>query len=410
MTLEVARALDAADPLASCRARFRVPDQLVYLDGNSLGVLPAATPARLADAAERQWGAQLIGSWNSEGWIDAPARVAGRIATLLGASDDEVLVADSTSINLFKLAVAGLRLSGTVGGRTELLTETGNFPTDLHIAEGAVAAVPGARLRAVAPDEVLDAIGAETGVLLLTHVHYRTGAMRDMAAVTARAHAAGALALWDLSHSAGAVPLALDAWNVDLAVGCGYKFLNGGPGAPAFLYAARRHHDRLANPLPGWFGHAEPFAFDDAYRPAPGIARFACGTPPILSLLALETGVETFAGVDMAALWAKSHALWDLFAREAAARAPALTLLTPADPGGRGSQISFSHPEAWPLCQALIAAGVVGDFRAPDVLRFGITPLYTRFEDVWAAVDRLADILATDRWREPRFQARAKVT
>lgn len=406
MTFEDARALDAADSLAPTRARFTLPDGPVYLDGNSLGALPAVAPARLSDAVERQWGAQLIGSWNSEGWIDAPARVAGKIAPLLGAAADQLLVADSTSVNLFKLAVAGLRLSG----RPELLTETGNFPTDLHIAEGAVAAVPGARLRAVGPGKIQAAIGPETAVLLLTHVHYRTGAKRDMAALTARAHAAGALVLWDLSHSAGAVPLALDAWDVDLAVGCGYKFLNGGPGAPAFLYAARRHHERLETPLPGWFGHTEPFAFDDAYRPAPGVARFACGTPPILSLLALEAGVETFADVDLPALWAKSRALWDLFAAELARRCPELEIITPADPDARGSQLSVRHPEAWPLCQALIAAGVVGDFRAPDVLRFGITPLYTRHADIWTAVDRLADILATERWRDPRFQAHAKVT
>ena len=407
MTREDARALDAADPLAPARTRFRLPDGLVYLDGNSLGALPVATPTRLADAVERQWGEQLIGSWNSEGWIEAPARIAGKIAPLLGAASDEVLVADSTSINLFKLAVAGLRLSA----RSVLLTETGNFPTDLHIAEGAAAAISGgARVRAVAPEAVADAIGPETGLLLLTHVHYRTGARRDMAALTARAHAAGALVLWDLSHSAGAVPLELDACQVDLAVGCGYKFLNGGPGAPAFLYAARRHHEALRTPLPGWFGHAEPFAFRDDYAPAPGIARFACGTPPMLSLLALEAGVESFAGADMADLWAKSRALWDLFADELGRRCLELEIITPADPDARGSQLSVRHEAAWPLCQALIAEGVVGDFRAPDVLRFGLTPLYTRFEDIWTAADRLADILATERWREPRFQARTRVT
>lgn len=406
MNLQDARALDRADTLAPARARLRLPDGLVYLDGNSLGALPAATPALTADVVERQWGEQLIGSWNSEGWIDAPARVGATIAPLLGAAPDQVLVADSTSANLYKLAVAALRASDS----PELLTELGNFPTDLHIAEAAVAAVPGARLRAVPSKQVEDAIGRDTALLMLTHVHYRTGARRDMRSLTARAQAAGALALWDLSHSAGAVPLELDAWNVDLAVGCGYKFLNGGPGAPAFLYVAGRHGERLGNPVPGWFGHAAPFQFRDDYEPAPGVARFACGTPPMLSLLALEAGVATFDGVPMADLWAKSVALWTLFADQAARRCPQLERITPADPDARGSQLSFRHPAAWPLCQALIEAGVVGDFRAPDVLRFGITPLYTRFEDIWLAVDRMADILATERWREPRFHARSKVT
>jgi len=406
MTFEDAQALDRADPLAPPRDRFRLPDGLVYLDGNSLGALPAATPALAADVVERQWGRQLIGSWNSEGWIDAPARIGAKIAPLIGAAAHEVLVADSTSANLYKLAVAALRASD----RPELLTELGNFPTDLHIADAAVAAVPGARLRALPSEAVEDAIGPQTALLMLTHVHYRTGARRDMESLTAKAQSAGALVLWDLSHSAGAVPLELSAHNVDLAVGCGYKFLNGGPGAPAFLYVAERHHERLRTPLPGWFGHAAPFQFRDDYEPAPGVARFACGTPPMLSLLALEAGVETFAGVGMTDLWAKSQALWTLFADEAARRCPELEPITPADPAARGSQLSFRHPGAYALCQALIEAGVVGDFRAPDVLRFGITPLYTRFEDVWTAVDRMADILAAQRWREPRFQVRAKVT
>lgn len=406
MTLEDAQALDRADPLRAVRDRFRLPDGIVYLDGNSLGALPVATPALTADAVERQWGRQLIGSWNSEGWIDAPARIGAKIAPLLGAAPDELLVADSTSANLYKLAVAALRASD----RPELLTELGNFPTDLHIAEAAVEAVPGARLRAVPAQAVEDAIGPDTALLMLTHVHYRTGARRDMERVTAKAQAAGALVLWDLSHSAGAVPLELDAWNVDLAVGCGYKFLNGGPGAPAFLHVARRHHDALRTPLPGWFGHAAPFQFRDDYQPAPGVARFACGTPPMLSLLALGAGVETFDGLPMAAVWAKSEGLWSLFAGEAARRCPELEPITPADPVARGSQLSFRHPDAYALCQTLIEAGVVGDFRAPDVLRFGITPLYTRFADIWTAVDRIADILATNSWREPRFQVRAKVT
>lgn len=407
MTRDDARVLDAADPLRGLRDRFRLPDGLVYLDGNSLGALPHATVAAQRDAVERQWGEQLIGSWNTEGWIDAPARIGAAIARLVGADPDEVIVTDSVSVNLFKCIAAAAALRP---GRGELLTELGNFPTDLYVAGGAASVIDGLTLRAVPGPDVEAAIGEDTAVLLLTHVHYKTGARRDMAALTARAHAAGALVIWDLSHSVGAVPLALSADKADFAVGCGYKFLNGGPGAPAFVYAARTHHEAMAQPLQGWFGHAAPFAFADAWTPAPGMARFLCGTPPVLSLLALETGVATFAGTDMQALFAKSAQLFDLFAAEAAARCPALTLVSPHDPAHRGSQISFAHPHAYEICQALIADRVIGDFRAPDILRFGLTPLYTGFEDVWLAVDRLAAILDRETWRESRFTVRTKVT
>jgi len=384
MTQDDARALDAADPLRALRDRFDLPGGLVYLDGNSLGPLPRATVAAQRDAVERQWGAQLITSWNREAWIDAPRRIGAKIAPLIGADVDETIVTDSVSVNLFKAiaAAAGLR-----PGRRELLTELGNFPTDLYVADGAARMIEGLTLRAVPGDEVESAIGADTAVVLLTHVHYKTGRRRDMAAITARAHAAGALVVWDLSHSAGAVPLALSAAHVDFAVGCGYKFLNGGPGAPAFVYAARRHHAAMSQPLQGWFGHAAPFAFTDAYTPAPGMSRFLCGTPPMLSLLALETGVETFAGTSIDALFAKSAALFDLFAAEVEARCPSLTLVTPRGTHAHGSQISFAHPHAYEICQALIAAAVIGDFRAPDILRFGLTPLYTGFEDIWTAAD-----------------------
>ncbi|HZF42926.1 MAG TPA: kynureninase [Sphingomonadaceae bacterium] len=403
MTIDDARALDAADPLRPYRDRFRLPEGLIYLDGNSLGCLPHATVAAQRDAVERQWGEQLIGSWNKEGWIDAPARIAGKIAPLIGADAHEVLVADSTSVNLYKALAAAVALRP---GRREIVTELGNFPSDLYVA----GAVPGADVRAVPPGEVEAALGPNSAVLLLTQVHYKTGERRDITALTARAHDAGALAVWDLSHSVGAVPLALSADGADFAVGCGYKFLNGGPGAPAFIFAAARHHDAMRSPLQGWFGHAAPFAFPDDYAPAPGVARFACGTPPMLSLLALESGVENFAGADMAALFAKSAALFDLFAGEVDARCPALRLASPRDRARRGSQISFAHPHAYEICQALIAAGVVGDFRAPDILRFGLTPLYTGFEDVWSAVDRLASILDNETWRDPHFAKRAKVT
>ena len=407
MTREEARALDAADPLRAFRDRFRLPDGVIYLDGNSLGALPRATVAAQRDAVERQWGEGLVRSWNEEGWIDAPARIGAAIAPLIGAGADEVIVTDSVSVNLFKCIVAAAAIRGKPGA---LLTELGNFPTDLYVAKGAAGMTPDLRVRAVPGDALADAIDEDTAALLLTHVHYKTGAWRDMAALTARAHEVGALVVWDLSHSAGAVPLALSADGVDFAVGCGYKFLNGGPGAPSFVYAARRHHDAMRSPLQGWFGHAAPFAFTDDYRPAPGMARMLCGTPPMLSLLALEHGVATFAGTDMDAVFAKSTALFDLFAGEAAARCPDLILVSPRDASMRGSQISFAHPHAYELCQALIAAQVIGDFRAPDILRFGLTPLYTGFEDIWRAVDILASILDSGSWRDPRFAVRAKVT
>ncbi len=412
MTRDDARSLDAADPLRGFRDRFHLPDGVIYLDGNSLGALPHATRDAQADAVTRQWGDQLIGSWNSPngdgmGWIEAPARIGAAIAPLIGAAANEVIVTDSVSVNLFKAIAAAAALNP---GRFELLTETGNFPTDLYVANGAASVIAGLTVRAVAPEAVEDAIGPDTAILLLTHVHYKSGTRRDMAAMTARAQAAGALVVWDLSHSAGAVPLALSREDVDFAVGCGYKFLNGGPGAPSFLYAAARHHAAMRSPLQGWFGHAAPFAFDDAYEPAPGMTRMLCGTPPMLSLLALESGVATFAGTDMGAVFAKSSALFDLFADQVASRCPELTLVSPRDAACRGSQISFSHPHAYEICQAMIAADVVGDFRAPDILRFGLTPLYTGFEDLWIAADRLADILDSGRWRDARYAVKAKVT
>lgn len=405
-TLEQVRALDAADPLRPFRDRFQLPEGIIYLDGNSLGALPKAAVVRQRAMVEEEWGSELIRSWNSRGWIEAPQRVGARIAALIGAKPNEVIVADSTSVNLFKLIVAAAALAP---GRPQLLSEAGNFHTDLHIAAGA-AELAGLRLDVVAREAIDSAIGSETNLLLLTHVHFKTGSRFGMAEVTARAKAAGALTLWDLSHSAGAVPLDLNRDGAELAVGCGYKYLNGGPGAPAFLYVAESLQDRLMPPLRGWMGHAEPFAFTDDYRPAPGIGRFLVGTPPMLSLGALESGVESFEGADMAALWAKSVALFDLFADLARARCPELDCITPLEPERRGSHISFRHPHAFELCQALIADGVIGDFRAPDVVRFGLTPLYLGYEEIWSAVDRMREILDSGRWRDPRFAIRGKVT
>jgi len=408
-TLEEVRRLDEADPLRPCRDRFILPDGLIYLDGNSLGALPREAVARQREVVEHEWGSSLIRSWNAHDWIGAPQRIGAKIAALIGARPHEVIVADSVSVNLFKLIVAGASLSPD---RPVLLSEAGNFRTDLYVAAGAAELLPDLRLEVVERDAVEGAIGADTNLLLLTHVHYKAGFRFDMAAVTVRAKAAGARTIWDLSHSAGAVPLDLNRDGVELAVGCGYKYLNGGPGAPAFLYVAEHLQERLVSPLRGWMGHAAPFAFDDDYVPAPGIARFLAGTPPMLSMAALESGVGSFEGVDMEAVWTKSVALFDLFADLVDERCAGhgLECISPRDPEQRGSHISFRHPHAFELCQALIADEVIGDFRAPDVLRFGLTPLYLGFADVWEGVERMRRILETESWRDPRFAVRGKVT
>ena len=406
MTRDQARALDAADPLRHLRERFHIPDGVIYLDGNSLGALPRATVARQQEVVTKEWGESLIRSWNEHQWIEAPQRIGAKIAPLIGAKPHEVIVADSTTVNIFKLITAAAPLAPD---RRTILSEAGNFHTDLHVASGA-AELLGMDLKVVERERIVPAIGADTNLLLLTQVHYKAGFRFDMAEVTARASKAGALTLWDLSHSVGAVPLHLNRDGAELAVGCGYKYLNGGPGAPAFLYVAEHLQERLIPALRGWMGHAAPFAFTDDYRPAPGIARFLAGTPPMLSLLALESGVESFDGTNMDALWAKSVGLFDLFHRLAEERCPELECISPREPDKRGSHISFRHPHAFEICQALIADGVIGDFRAPDVVRFGLTPLYLGFEDVFEAVERMAAILDSGRWREPRFAVRGKVT
>lgn len=404
MTLAAAEALDAGDPLAGYRDRFVQPEGVIYLDGNSLGCLPKATIAAGADVMERAWGQRLIRSWN-EGWIDAPQRVGAMIAPLIGANGDEVIAADSTSVNLYKLIVAALRLDPA---RNVVVSEAGNFPTDLHIAEGAVAAVAGARLEVVERGALAEALGEDTALLLLTHVHYKTAARFDVVAWTKAAHDAGALMCWDLSHSAGAVAVELNAAGADLAVGCGYKYLNGGPGAPAFLYVAKRWHDKLHNPLSGWMGHAAPFEFADGYEAAPGMKRWLTGTPSVLGLAALESGLKLWDGIDLAHIEAKSAALWNIL--HAAGTAAGLECVTPADPALRGSHISFRHPHAYKIVQALIARGVIGDFRDPDILRFGLTPLTLSHADIWKAGEMLRDIIATGEWQKPEFALRNAVT
>jgi kynureninase len=408
-TLDDARALDAADPLRGFRDRFDLPDGVFYLDGNSLGALPKATRARLKTAVDEEWGRGLIRSWNTHDWIGAPARVGDKIAGLIGANPGEVIVADSTSVNLFKLLVAALRARPD---RKVILTEPGNFPTDLYVAQGVAELLGDVEIRLAAAEDIAEAINKSVAVVMLTHVHYKSGAPHDMATITRRAHEAGALALWDLSHSAGALEVDLNGAGADLAVGCGYKYLNGGPGAPAFLFVAERHQAGLRSPLTGWMGHAAPFAFDDDYRPIEGVGRFLCGTPSVLAMLALEVGVDLTAEAGMPALTAKSRALCTAFiaAVETLCDGMGLTLATSRDASVRGSQVSFTHPDAYPVTQALIERGVIGDFRAPDTLRFGFTPLYLGFEDAWRAADVLCDILNTGVWKGERFMTRAKVT
>lgn len=407
MTLDEARARDAADPFRPFRDRFAIPEGVTYLDGNSLGALPHAAADRVAATVRDEWGRGLIRSWNDAGWIDAPARVGGKLAGLIGAAPHEVIVADSTSVNLYKLLVAALQANPD---RKVILTEPGNFPTDLYLAQGVARTLPGVEVRTAHRDAILAAVDADTAVVLLTHVHYKTAAKFDLAAVTAAVQAKGALMLWDLSHSAGAVAVDLTAANADLAVGCGYKYLNGGPGAPAFLYVAERHQAALRSPLTGWMGHAAPFDFTDDYAPGEGIRRFLCGTPPVLGLATLEAGVDLFLEADPVALFARGQALCDLFIRLVEERCPDLTLVTPREPATRGSHVSFAHPHAWPIMAALIERGVIGDFRAPDLLRFGFTPLYVGFADVWRAVDALAQVLASRPWADDRYRVRAAVT
>ena len=401
---------DADDPLAPFRARFGLPEGTIYLDGNSLGALPLATPGRLAEVVHEEWGRGLITSWNAAGWVAAPQRVGDKIARLVGAHEGEAIACDSTSVNLFKLLTAALSLRPE---RTTILSESGNFPTDVYMMQGIETLTRGAvRARLVGPDEIEAVLDDRVAVLLLTQVHYKTGRMRDIAALTARAHACGALTIWDLSHSAGAVPVDLAAAQADFAVGCGYKYLNGGPGAPAWLYVARRHQDRVSPVLSGWFGHARPFDFTDDYQPAVGIARFLCGTPPVLGLAALECGVDLMLEADMAQIRAKSVALGELFVADMAPLCErfGFTLASPADPAARGSQIAYAHPEAYAIVQALIARGVIGDFRAPDILRFGLTPLYLRFADVERAVAILGEIMEARAWDRPEYRVRAAVT
>ncbi len=404
--LERARCLDAGDPLKEFRERFDVPEGVIYLDGNSLGCLPKATPERLEQVVREEWGRDLIRSWNSAGWIDLSSKIGTKIAPLIGARADEVIACDSTSINLFKLISAALAMRP---GRKVVLSEPGNFPTDLYMIEGLER--QGLAERRLAPREALaDAPDGDVALLLLTHTHYKTGELFDMAALTHAAHEAGALVLWDLSHSGGALPVDLNGCEADFAVGCGYKYFNGGPGAPAYAFVAERHLKAARQPLTGWMGHAAPFAFSDDYKAAPGVEKLLCGTPPILGLAALEVGVDLVAEIGVDRLYEKSQALSEFFRQCLSERGVVLDLVSPTDPDARGSQLSFRHDEAYAICQALIARGVIGDFRDPDILRFGFAPAYLRFEDMAEAATHLAEVLETREWQREEFRERAAVT
>ena len=409
LTREDLAKLDAQDPLASMRDRFVLPEGIVYMVGNSLGALPKATADRMDRAVRQEWGQNLVTGWNRDDWIHLPYRVGARIARLIGARDDEVIATDSTSINIFKLAVGALPLRP---GRTKIITEPGNFPTDLYVLQGIRDLLPDrVTLDVVERDKLLDAVDEDTAIVLLTQVHYKTGEIFDMAEVTARVQAKGALMLWDLSHSTGAIPVDLNAANADLAVGCGYKFLNGGPGAPAFLYVAERHQNRIEPPITAWFGHADPFGFGDEFSPAPGIVRNMTGTPGVLGLTALDASLDLWADVRIEDVREKSLKLGELFIDLMAERCKDYGF-TLASPRGqkRGSQVSFYHEDGYPIMAALIDGGIMGDFRAPDILRFAITPLYQRYVDIWDAVDRIATIMENGTWREPEFAKRSAVT
>ena len=406
-----AKRLDAADPLAEYRGRFHMPEGVIYLDGNSLGPLPQATPGRIEEVIRQEWGDGLIRSWNDADWVSAPQRIGAKIAPLIGAQPHEVIACDSTSVNIFKLIAAALQMRRD---RKVVLSEPGNFPTDIYMIEG-LEAQGLAERRLAEADRIEAALDGDVALLMLTHVHYKTGRLHDMKRLTAKAHKAGALVMWDLAHTAGALPVSLtecvpDGDGADFAVGCGYKYFNGGPGAPAFAYVAERHHDDLHQPLTGWFGHAQPFAFSDDYTPGEGVDRLQAGTPPILGLAALEVGVELIAEIGVERLWKKSRALSEFFRRCLEELGIDLPLVSPPNSAERGSQLSFRHEHAYAISQALIARGIIGDFRDPDILRLGFAPAYLRFADVADAARQLGEVLGSGEWDRPEFRDRAAVT
>lgn len=401
---------DADDPLAKFGERFVLPDGIIYLDGNSLGALPMATADRVKHVVEEEWGIDLIKSWNVNDWFHLPQRCGDKIAQLIGAEAGEVVAADSTSVNLFKLLAAGLRMRPD---RTVIVSERGNFPTDLYIMQGLIDMLGGRHELRLLEDgqDIAELLDDKVAIVALTHVNYKSGRFHDMKAVTRAVQDAGALMMWDLAHSAGALPVDLNGANADFAVGCGYKYLNGGPGAPAFLYVAKRHQDETHQPLTGWMGHAAPFEFVTDYRPAQGIDRNLCGTPAVISMSALEAGLDLMLEADMTRIREKSVALGDLFIELVKQECAEWNFGLASPPAEqRGSQVGLTHEHGYPIMQALIHRGVIGDFRAPDLLRFGFAPLYIRYVDVWDAVATLKDIMAKGEWDKPEFHAKSAVT
>ena len=393
---------------SATRALFDLPEGVIYLDGNSLGPLPSAVPARLQKAATDEWGQMLITGWNKAGWMELPTKIGDRIARIIGAEPGHVVLGDTLSIKVYQALASSLEMNPK---RRVILSDTGNFPSDLYMAEGLCRTLgPEYSLKTVAPEDVLDAIDDSVAVLMITEVDYRTGRRHDMAALTAKAHSVGALAVWDLAHSAGATDVKVAEGNADFAVGCSYKYLNSGPGGPAFIYVAPRHAEIARPALSGWLGHEAPFAFDLDYRPGRGIERMRVGTPAVLQLAALDAALDVWDGVEIADLRARSIELCEAFIQQVEAACPMLELATPRDPAMRGSQVSFRHPEGYAIMQALIARGVIGDFRAPDILRFGFTPLYIGMEEVEGAVKILAEIMETSAWDKPEYKTRARVT
>lgn len=407
-TREKIEGLDQADPLAAKRRLFHVPEGLIYLDGNSLGPRPEGVAARLTAVVEEEWGEGLVRSWNAAEWIALPQRLGAKLAPIIGARPGEVIACDSTSVNLFKALMAAVAINK---GRQKIVTEAGNFPTDNYIIRS-VASLAGLECLAPPAERLLEAVDKDTACLALTHVNYRTGEFYDLEAITRQAHEMGALVIWDLSHSAGAMPLDLDRAGADFAVGCGYKFLNGGPGAPAYLFVAEALQDKVQPVLSGWMGHARPFDFAADYEPATGIGRNLCGTPGILGMAALDAALDVFAEVDMEEVRGKSMQLGDLLVDlvEDQCADHGFTVISPHDAAMRASQVSIAHPQGYAIMQALISKGVIGDYRDPEVMRFGMTPLYLRFIDLWDAVGHLRRIMEAETWRRPEFSERHLVT
>jgi len=408
-------AADQQDPLASFKDRFAIPPGVLYLDGNSLGVLPRTAQARASAVIQQEWGEGLIRSWNTAGWFDLPVRLGDKLGAFLGVGRGELVVTDTTSLNLFKALAAALRIQQQrEPQRRVIVSERDNFPTDLYMAQGLIDLLQqGYELRLIDESLPLDtALDDSVAVLMLSHVNYRSGALYDMQTVTAQAHARKALTLWDLAHSAGAVPVDLHAAGADFAVGCTYKYLNGGPGSPAFIWVAERHTNDFQQPLSGWWGHEKPFEMTAQYTPAKGIRRYLCGTQPMVSLSLVECGLDIALEAGIQEVRKKSLALGDVFIQLVEQRCAAygFQLATPRAHAQRGSHVSFLHPEGYAIMQALIARGVIGDYREPHILRFGITPLYLGYTDMWDAVEILKEVMDSRAWDKPEFQTRHAVT